>query len=93
MGLAETFFKIHKQKDSNGDVIGFYITYGDGVVLETTPATFNDFIDASKYLEAYLSNEMLNNKKARLDFKITNKNEIENKNVESPQKTVMSKIK
>ncbi|EJM7591769.1 hypothetical protein MMQ01_09480 [Citrobacter freundii] len=72
-----TFFKIHEKKDSNGKVIECYITYGDGTVLNTSPATFENYIVASKYLESFLKEELKIHNRQLVSFKLEKaKNDI-----------------
>ena len=78
MVLNETFFKIHEKKDSNGNTIECYITYGDGTVLNTNPATFDNYIAASKYLESFLKEQIKIHNRQLVGFKVEEQKKKEN---------------
>ncbi|EMB4167410.1 hypothetical protein R5R04_000889 [Klebsiella aerogenes] len=78
MVLNETFFKIHEKKDSNGNIIECYITYGDGTVLNTNPATFDNYIAASKYLESFLKEQIKIHNRQLVGFKVEEQKKKEN---------------
>lgn len=82
-----TFFKIHDKKDSNGKVVGYYITYRDGTVLNTNPAIFDNYIVASKYLESFLKEELKIHNKQLVSFKLEKaKNDIATSEIKSKNK-------
>lgn len=58
------FFKIIKKMNDKAEHVGYYITFGDGTILETNPTFFSSYIEACSYLENFLKEQIL----------ITNKN-------------------